>query len=141
MSQLKDLARRGSFIPAGLFALSLWILASLPRDDLQRIQSAPENPLLRIILSDPFMHVLVLAFLAFLIRWGFYGQSRHAVPAAKITVLAFGYGFLIEVYQGILPWRAFGLDDLVWNAVGILFFLALLKWQVERSGAKKGLEE
>jgi len=47
------------FIPAYIFALMIIILASLPGDKLQRIQSYPENPIVRIILSDPFMHFLV----------------------------------------------------------------------------------
>ena len=45
---------------------------------------------------------------------------------AIVAVLAVGYGSFIEVYQGILPWRTFGFDDLFWNTLGILFVLALV---------------
>lgn len=129
---LKYIVRRDRFIPAGLFALLLWILASLPGDALQRIQSAPESLLLTIILSDPFMHFFVFGFLALLIGLGFYGNSRSYVPFAKVALLVIGYGFLIEVYQWVLPWRAFGLDDLVWNTVGVLFFLGLTRCQLSQ---------
>ena len=98
-------------------------MASLPGDELQRMQSYPENPLLRIILSDPFMHFVVFGLLALLICRGFYGGSRRSIPLAVVAMLAIGYGLLIEVYQGILPWRSFGIDDLFWNTVGVLFFL------------------
>lgn len=44
----------------------------------------------------------------------------------KVAVIASSYGLFLEVYQGILPWRNFGLDDLIWNAAGVLFFLTLV---------------
>ncbi|MEE8389460.1 MAG: VanZ family protein [Anaerolineae bacterium] len=125
---------RGSFVPAGLFALLLWVLASLPGDDLQRIQATPENPLLAFILSDPFMHFLTFGLLALLIRLGLYGRARDTVPFATATVLASGYGLLIEVYQAILPWRSFGLDDVAWNTMGVVVFLGVLRWKLGRSG-------
>ena len=117
---------RGSFIPAYSYSLLLWIMASLPGDELQRMQTYPENPLLRIILSDPFMHFVFFGLLALLIFRGFYRESRSPIPLVSVAGLAIGYGFLIEVYQGILPWRTFGLGDLVWNTLGILFVLALV---------------
>jgi len=126
MTNLNDLISRRNFIPAYLFSLLLWILASLPGDELQRIQIYPENPLLRIILSDPFMHFVVFGLLALLICRGFYSGSGRSIPLAIVAILAIGYGLLIEIYQGILPWRAFGLDDLFWNTVGVLFVLALV---------------
>lgn len=122
---LKEIARI-SFVPADLYAILLLVMASLPREDLQRIQAAPSNPLLATILSDPVMHFIVLGFLTLLICMGFYRESKWSIPLAKVAVIAFGYGLLIEVYQGILPWRSFGLDDLVWNAAGVLFFLVLV---------------
>jgi len=117
---------RRSFVPAYSYSLLLWIVASLPGDELQRMQSYPENPLLRVILSDPFMHFVSFGLLALLIFRGFYRESRSSIQLVNIAAFAIGYGFLIEVYQGILPWRTFGLDDLVWNTLGILFVLALV---------------
>jgi len=115
------------FFPAYVFALMIWIVASLPGEELEKIQKFPDNPLLRIILSDPFMHFLVFGLLTLLICRGFHLKSRESIPLVKVSTLASGYGLLIEVYQGILPWRSFGLDDLFWNVVGVLFFLLLVK--------------
>ena len=123
---LKHLMRRGRCIPAGLFGLLLWIQASFPSDDLQRIQTAPENLLARVILSDAFLHCLGFGLLALLIWWGLHGESRNSFRFGKVVLLAFGFGVVIEAYQGVLPWRAFGLDDLVWNTVVILLFLLVL---------------
>lgn len=117
---------KGRFVPAELFALLIWVQASLPGENLQRIQTAPKSPWLSTILSDPVMHFLVFGFLTIFICIGFYGKSKWSLPLGKVAVISFGYSFVIEIYQGILPWRTFGLDDLVWNAAGILFFLVLV---------------
>lgn len=117
---------KGSFFPAGLFAFLLWVQASLPGENLQRIQTAPKSSWLARVISDPVMHFLVFGFLTIFICIGFYGKSKWSLPLGKIAVIAFGYSFVIEVYQGILPWRSFGLDDLIWNAAGVLFFLTLV---------------
>jgi len=105
--------------------LLLWVLASLPANSLERIQVTPESALLQIVLSDPCMHATTFAVLATLLTWGFERGRRRRVPCATGATLALGYGFLIELYQWALPWRAFGLDDLAWNAVGVIAGLAL----------------
>lgn len=132
---LNGLIRRTNFIPAYLFSLSILILASLPGDDLAQIQRFVESPLLQIMLSDPFMHFLVFGLLALLICRGFYSVSNRSIPFVKVTGLSCGYGLFIEVYQAILPWRSFGLDDLFWNTLGVLFFLILIK--VFKSGTRE----
>ena len=105
----------------------IWVIASLPGEEVQRIRGCSENPLIRIILSDPFIHLVVFGLLALLICRGFYGGSRRSIPLAIVAALAIGYGLLVEVYQGILPWRSFGLDDLFWNTFGVLFSLAMVR--------------
>ena len=125
MTNLNDLISRKNFIPAYLFSLLLWVMASLPGYDLERVQRLPKNPWLLILLSDPFIHFILFGLLTFFIFRGFYRESKRSAPLTIVAVLAIGYGLLIEVYQGILPWRSFGLDDLFWDTVGVLFFLGL----------------
>ena len=115
--------RGGSFLPAYFFSLLIWIVASLPGNELQKVQNYPERAWLRIIFSDPFMHFLVFGLLTLLICRGYYRESRESIPMVKVALLACGYSCLIEIYQGILPWRTFGLDDIGWNTVGVLFFV------------------
>ncbi|MFH0789808.1 MAG: VanZ family protein [Pseudomonadota bacterium] len=112
-------------------------MASLPGDDLERIQKFPENPWLRFFLSDPFMHFIVFGLLTLLICRGYDQQSRRSIPMATVGLLASGYGLLIEVHQGILPWRSFGLDDLFWNTMGVLFFLMAARGAVQLSRNQK----
>lgn len=105
---LEILIRKGRFIPACLLSLLLWIIASLPGKDLQRIQTWPENELLAFILSDPFMHVLTFGVLTLLICLAFSRGSARPTPFIKVAAIACGYSLLIEVYQYILPWRGLG---------------------------------
>jgi len=125
------------FTPAYLFSLFIWIMASLPGDDLERIQKSPKNPWLRFFLSDPFMHFIVFGLLTLLICRGYDQELRRSIPLARVGLLASGYGLLIEIYQGILPWRSFGLDDLLWNTMGALFFLIAAKGTVQLSCNQK----
>lgn len=129
---MKALARNRRFLPAALLALFLWLLASLPGDSLRRVHAVPRNPWLARILSDPFMHFLTSGLLALLLGSAFFRQAPDAVPFVRVALLASAYGLAIELYQGLLPWRAFGLDDLLWNTAGILFSLLLLRWRLRR---------
>jgi hypothetical protein len=79
-------------------------MASLPGGDLEKIQRFPENPWLRFFLSDPFMHFLNFGLLTLLICRGYVKESRRSIPLVNVGLLASGYGLLIKVYQGILPW-------------------------------------
>jgi VanZ family protein len=78
-------------------------MASLPGDDLNRIQRLPENPWLRFFLSDPFMHFLTFGLLTLLIFKGFYDGGKRPIPLIKVGLISVGYGLLIEIYQSILP--------------------------------------
>lgn len=111
-------------VPVGLVALALLAVASLPGSDLQRVQAAPACLALRFLLSDPVMHTVQSGLLAVLVA-----RALRAVAGRWLLLTgaaAFGYGLLIELYQALLPWRSFGLDDLAWNAVGVLVGLAVM---------------
>jgi len=115
-----------NFFPAYLYSGLLWIAASLPGEELEKIQKYPDHFLLRFLLSDAFLHFLVFGLLTLLICRG-YSREMKTVPWFWVGFIASGYGFLIEVYQGILPWRSFGLDDLIWNTIGVAVFLSLIR--------------
>ena len=128
-------------VPAIFLSLFLWGVASLPGSDLYEVQSGPESPLLSFLLSDPFMHFLTYALLTFLVGIGYHLSRNGKIPLGRVALLAIGYGLFIEVYQWILPWRGFGLDDLLWNTVGVLFALGLLWTHHTHSSQRKGYEE
>ena len=123
----------GNFLPAWGFSLLILIVASLPGDKLDEIQKFPKSLSLRFFLSDPFMHFMVFGLLALLICRGYYRKSKEVMPFLNVIAFSIGYGAFIEVYQGVLPWRSFGLDDLFWNGAGVLFFVGLVwvGWRTE----------
>ena len=130
-----------NFVPAIVFSLSLLATASLPGSNLREVQIQPGNALVRFLLSDPFMHFLTFALLTFLVGVGYYLSRSGKIPLGRVVLLALGYSLFIELYQWILPWRGFGLDDLLWNTVGILFALGLLWTFRTLSNQRKGYEE
>ena len=116
-----------SLIPAYIFSFVIFIIASLSGNELDRIQKSPETKWFQIALSDPFMHFIVFGVLAFLIYGGLYTSSRRNVSLVRVAFLACGYGLFIEVYQAIIPWRSFGIDDIIWNMAGVIFISAMIK--------------
>jgi len=57
----------------------------------------------------------------------------------KTVIVAFFYGLMIEVIQGIgLIFRSFELNDLLANSIGILFFLVLGK-TIKKIVVKSGI--
>ena len=125
--------KRFSFLPTILFCLLLWVVASLPGGELHKVQQSPQSFSLRFFLSDPVMHFLTFGLLSLLLCGGYYGAGRP-IPFLKVAGFTAGYGLLIEVYQAILPWRDFGLDDLFWNITGAACSLVLIKWQLGPHG-------
>ncbi|SNR30552.1 VanZ family protein [Halorubrum vacuolatum] len=65
-------------------------------------------------LTDPF-HLLGYAVLAWLLV-GVTGVNLSGLAIA--VLLATGYGFGIELVQGIIPWRTFAWSDVLLNAMG-----------------------
>jgi len=128
------------FVPIIIVVTVLFVVASLPGSDLHEVQIGPENPLVRFLLSDPFMHFFTLAALTLLVGIGHYLSRSGKIPLGRVVLLPLGYGIIIEVYQWILPWRAFGMDDLLWNTVGILLALGLL-WGLQRKPHGVGIKE
>lgn len=124
---------RSPFFPAYSLALLIFIVASLPGSDLQKVQKYPNNLLLRYLLSDPFMHFLTFGIFTFLVCYGYkrsdpiekgFKQGKaSSVNSLYIRggLIGIGYSLFIELYQAILPYRSFGLDDLFWNTTGIIF--------------------
>jgi VanZ family protein len=71
-------------------------------------------------------------------------RSNRCSPSyyTKVALIAFTYGFLIEVYQIFLPHRGFEIKDLGWNGVGILAASGILwlfkrqRWKVRITNRK-----
>ena len=116
--------RQSRFLPAALLALLLWIVASLPGSELNALQTMPQSTLVCVLLSDPVMHAVTMGGLVVLSSR--LGRTPPGSPL-RAGLWVTGYGFLIELYQGLLPWRTFGWDDLLWNLVGAAATILMLE--------------
>ncbi len=114
-------------VPAGVWALTLALLASLPGEELHGLQTALDPAWLRVLLSDPVLHAVTFGLLALLVARAFPQAGRGTLVRAAALVI--GYGLVLEVYQAVLPWRSGGMDDLCWDAVGVVLALAGICWK------------
>ena len=132
---------KSSFLPAYSLSLLIFIVASLPGSGLKKIQRFPDNAGLRFLLSDQFMHFLTFGVLTLLTYYGYERSIQYkarnkskecrdsgkaAIPYLKICLIPAGYGVLIEIYQAVLPYRSFGLDDILWNLTGVGAFSIMI---------------
>ena len=82
-----------------------------------------KNPVLRFLLSDPLAHIVMFGTLAFLLGRSFR-KNFPLMGKTNLILWAFLVSFLlalaIEGYQQlVIPGRAFEIEDLIWNFIGI----------------------
>ncbi len=100
----------------GVCLLVIAYLAFAPADQV------PGTP------SDKLNHVLAFAVLAWLADKAYPGG--HQAPYRWLLLL--GYGLLIEVVQGLIPYRELSLLDFAANAVGILLYNGIARMRAQR---------
>jgi len=71
----------------------------------------------RFVPSDKLLHAIFYLPLGAFIFWNFYREKKWALIIIS-TLLAGTYGLLIEIIQGVLPWRAFDYFDALANLSG-----------------------
>ncbi len=68
---------------------------------------------------DKLVHLCEYLLLAWLMVRAFRADtSPRRAPRRSAWLAATGYGVLLELVQGILPWRSAGLADVMTNALG-----------------------
>lgn len=116
-----------SWIAPGLWIVLIFTISSIPVSSIEVIYAQLESPVLRFLLSDPVTHIVMFGILAFLLGRSFWKNFR-LMDNKNLILWAFLGAFLasfllalaIEVYQQlVIPGRAFEIEDLIWNLVGI----------------------
>ncbi len=126
---MKGLFKQQPFFPAGLFAAVMFVGYSLPTGRLEEIKEA--RRLLKVVFSDFSLHFFLYAFLAVLLTLGFSRKSNLTRSLTASGLIAFGYGTVIEFWQGLLPYRTFRYGDMINNFLGVLCGL-LVFWILVR---------
>ena len=122
-----DLLRNKSFLLSYIFAMLILIVSSLPGSALEKIQQLPDNVILRMIISDPAMHLSVFAVFSGSLCYGFYRSGISRIPLLKVILTGVVYVLFIEIYQAVIPWRSFGFDDILWGIIGTISAPILLR--------------
>lgn len=108
---------------SGLWIALIFIISSIPASPIKAMYAQLKNPVLRFLLTDPVTHIVMFGILAFLLGRSFWKNFR-LMDNKNLILWAFLASFLlalaIEVYQHlVIPGRAFEIEDLIWNLVGI----------------------
>lgn len=112
------------FLPAVIFAAVMLVGYSLPTDKLERIKESRQ--FFDTVFSDFSLHFFLFALFVFLLGYGFVKRYTLKWSFLSAGLLSFGYGILIELWQHVLPYRTFKIDDILNNFFGILFGLLIL---------------
>ena len=114
------------FIPAYIFAILIFIGASISTEGLEKIEDI--NIFFEIVFSHYSIHFFGFGILAALLAWGYHKKrSSSVLKRAGLHTLMFG--LFIEVYQFFLPHRSFTVFGLAVDCAGIVFALWLF-WLV-----------
>lgn len=117
------------FLPAVIFAAVMLVGYSLPTAQLEKMKES--RKLFDTVFSDFSLHFFLFALFVFLLGYGFSQRFRLKWSLLNAGLLSFGYGIFIELWQYVLPYRTFKLDDILNDLFGILFGLLLL-WVIIR---------
>lgn len=108
--------------------LSIWIalifaISSIPASSITNAYAQLKSTILRFLLSDPVIHTIMFGVLGFLLARSFQ-KNFSLIGKRNLILWVFLVSFLLalanEVYQQLLiPGRAFEIEDLVWDFIGI----------------------
>lgn len=115
-----------AFLPAAIWWLVLTYCS---------LTTVPELPKFNLFSMDKMMHFGIYGLLnLFLLGgWRSTGKPLTIKVIAVCTTVAVVWGILIELLQGLLPYRSFEWDDMLANTIGALLTIPLY-WLARRFG-------
>jgi len=115
--ELKTMLHRHPFLPAWFCAGLLFVGYSLPNQEIEKLQRG------KVLFSDTFsdivLHVLVFMFFTLVLGLCYIVSTKGSAVVFFVLIPAFAYGVIMELWQAVLPYRAYRLDDLVYNTAGV----------------------
>lgn len=110
--------KKHPFFPSVIWTGIMFVGYSIPVEGLG--EYAGSHFFLSFILSEKSLHFIAFGIFAWFLSLGFLKSGWTELPFFIIFLLAMGYGLFIEMWQAILPYRSFGVDDLVFDFLGVM---------------------
>lgn len=112
-----------NWIVSGLWVTLIFAISSIPASPLIKIYTQLRSSVLRFLLSDPVGHVVMFGILGVLLARSFW-KNFPLMGRRNLILWTFLVSFLLalanEVYQRLItPGRAFEIEDIIWDFVGI----------------------
>jgi len=134
----------------GNIEMNFWVVAtglfilvgfSIPAESVEPIRHGPK--VWSFLMTDPLLHIGALSLFAVVLGLTSRKRARKRSRAAlffKVALFSALYGLFIELVQAVLPWRFFGMEDLLFDFIGVaagLVALAVLFLLWESAGNRK----
>lgn len=116
---------KNPYFGARLFAILMLVGFSIPSEPIENIANL--NNFLSFILSDKMLHAVIFGILVWLWCLGAYKKGHEPTPYLQVLLGAGGYGFFIELWQYLLPFRSFDGIDLLFDLLGIVIGIFIFK--------------
>ena len=110
---------------ARLFAVLMLVVFSIPSEPIETIANL--NKFMSYMLSDKMLHAVVFGIFVWLWCAGTHKKGHEPTPYLTVFLGAGGYGFFIELWQYLLPFRSFDGIDLVFDLLGIVIGIFIFK--------------
>ncbi len=106
-------------LPALLFAAAIFIMSSIPGDDL---------PPMPFISFDKIVHALEFGLLGMLLYRAFRFPRPVWRPYVMTLAVGIPYAALDELHQRLVPGRYCSMWDFVMDAAGLVLFAGMSAW-------------
>ncbi len=99
------------------------------------LSSLPQSPSPKSVYFDKFQHFGAYALMTFILYLALQFQNRVLLlknnSALFAAVLAFSFGFLMEIQQLFLASRTFNKYDLLANVLGSILMILIIKFGIK----------
>ena len=107
-----------------IYSITLIVLSSLP------LSSSPKS-----VYFDKIQHFGAYALLTFILYLALKFQNRILLlknnPALFAALIAFSFGFMMEIQQLLLTSRTFNKYDLLANMIGSILMILIIKFGIK----------
>lgn len=106
-----------------VYGLIMVIGYSIPEYTIKKFSKLKFYPS---FISDPLIHIISFGLFTIILGLIIFRRSEERSPYIKLFFYSVGFGFFIELYQLILPFRGLEFFDFVWDVLGIITAIMII---------------